>query len=259
MTQPRRLDHHDTCKPRRITMPHSLIRMLALTVGAYAGLLQAASPSETPSSAKPIYGPLSAELRGQIQAIGQGVLSAKAAQQPTAEELALLQTLHGLAASLDQAIKFTQPMLKPQLNLGAGPSAPATHDTLRYANRTKLDAQVGAKLDQLRQQRRDIDALPAGDATGPDRAGHLRHLSEQAGVLQQDVENALALADDNERAARLRDLRQRLQSRTLAEWWQDRKDEAQQVGTPLPAADTPTLSTQIRHRRGLDDVRKTKR
>lgn len=233
----------------------SILMAFTALLGA-AGGIQAAEPLV----AKPVYGPLTASQNSQIQMVGRGVLAAKGVEQATSEELALLQSLHGVAAIIDELLLPLPPTLNARIDTGnAVPSTLADrHEpSLRGAAITR---QIGSQLDRLKNQRRSIETLPLRDDTTNSKIAHVQHLSRQTAGIQQSLEDALAVEDDTERFARLSELKQRLRSRTLAEWWADRKDEAiHQTGNSLPDADTPTLSTRIQHRSGLDDLKAGKR
>ena len=222
-----------------------------LTIGLVApGVLHAATPQNT---ARPVYGALDAAQLNQIQTVGRSVLAAKGSQQSSVEEQALLSELHNLSASVDQALRFTPPTsLSLESTPGAAASASVKQGNPSSTHQERLKAQLVPELDRLSQRCQQIDAMSSRDEATKTQIIHVQHLSTQAGILEQSVRDALAVTDDAERFTRLAQIKQRLRSRSLQEYWNDREEEAVASGKPLPAK-TPTLTTLTKHRPGLDD------
>ncbi len=231
--------------------------LLALGLGA-PGMLHAA-PQNTPTSAtKPVYGTLSATQISQIQGVSRAVLAAKGSQQSSAEEQALLNELHNLSASVNQALQFSpSTSLSLSVSVAAPGAAPATvqPDNAGQARQSQLAALLSPGLARLSQRRQEIDAMSSNDEATQTQIVHLQRLSMQAGLLEQAVRDALSVADDAGRYVQLAQIRQRLRSRNLQEWWQDQAAQALAAGkpSPIPAA-TPTMTTLTKHRPGLDDL-----
>lgn len=80
--------------------------LLALGLGA-PGMLHAAPQNTSPSATRPVYGALDSTQINQIKGVSRAILAAKGSQQSSAEEQALLNELHNLAASVNQALQFT--------------------------------------------------------------------------------------------------------------------------------------------------------
>jgi hypothetical protein len=232
--------------------------LLALGLGA-PGMLHAAGSQNTSSSTtRPVYGALDATQINQIQGVSRAVLAAKGSQQSSAEEQALLNELHNLSASVNQALQFTPPT---SLSLSVSGTASAEASTTVQpgnagsARQSQLAVLLNPALDRLSQRRQQIDAMSSNDEATQTQIVHLQRLSMQAGLLEQAVRAALSVADDAGRYAQLAQIKQRLRSRSLQEWWQDQEAQALAAGNPSPIpATTPTLTTLTKHRPGLDDL-----
>jgi len=231
---------------------------LILFLGAHAGLLQAAGPQVVSPNVKPAYTALDVSQRNQIQAIGRGLLAAMGNQQASAEELALLESLHGLAGSIEQALQAPQPTLNPKIDPNNTAPEASASEAPKSPRRAQLDRQLRPYIERLRQHRQQIEVLSAGDDDTQKKIARVQGLVRHAGALQQSLDEALSVEDDADRFARLTDLKQRLRSRSLDEWRQQQKDEALQNRASVPETDTPTLTTLIQHRTGLDDLRTRK-
>lgn len=235
-----------------------LAALLLITgLGTHAGLLYAAAAQGNAPlpAARPVYDPLNEAQLNQIQAIGRVVLAAKGGQQVSSEELALQSDLHNLAASVDQALRISQPSISLTV-AGAAGSTTHSQSGTRSTRRAGIDSQINAQLANLHQHRQNIDALiPGGDEARQQRIEHVQQLSRQAAPLEQSVQDALAEPDDAQRITKLADLKQKLRSRSLGQWWQDREKDARLAGKPSPLPPTtPTMTTLTHHRAGLDDV-----
>lgn len=224
---------------------------------ATPGMLYAASPQNPQPTERPVFGPLSADQVSRIQGVGRAVLAAKGSQQSSAEELALLNELHNLSASVDQALKFTP--TAPSLSVSVAPES-AQSGNAGSTRQDKLNTQLTPALDRLRQVRQGIDAMSSGDEATQTQIAHVQRLSTQAGHLEQAVRDALSVTDDADRYAQLAQINQRLRSRTMGELLQDKKKKDKQQAISAGKAyvaspETPTLTTLTQHRQGLDDLR----
>lgn len=227
--------------------------LLALGLGAHAAMLHADGSQDTMKpTARPVYGALSADQLSQIQGVSRAVLAAKGSQHSSVEEQALLDELHQLSASVDQALRFTPTSLSLSTTVGSA-STSVQPENAGPMRQDKLKERLTPTLARLRQRRQEIDALPPGNGANQAQIVHVQWLSTQAGLLEQSVRDALSVAGDAERFARLAKVRQQLRSRSPGEWWEDREAQALAAGTPSPLPVTPTLITRTRHRLGLDD------
>lgn len=235
--------------------------LLTLGLGHYSGSLYAApAQGEAPAStARPVLGALNAGQLSQIQVLGRAVLAAKGSQQASSEELALQNDLHTLAASIDQALKVSQPSLtlsiaKPAAG-ATGVSTNAQSDASKV-RRAQTDNKLNTQLANLHRHRQNINALvPAGDETSRERIGHVQQIAKRIEPIELSVQEALAEPDDAKRFAKLVALKQKLRPRSLGQWWRDQEEEARLAGTAAPLPPTsPTLTTLTQHRAGLDDV-----
>lgn len=227
-------------------------------VTAWAAGSHAAKTAVPPTSAAlPVFGPLDATQLSQVQAVSQAVLAAKGSQRPSAEEEALRAELHGLAGSVDQALQLTGG--KNNVSIATTGGAAESADAQDVSSR-KVSNLLGPRVASLHERRAAIDSLSAsGDETQQQAVAHVQRLSQRVGDLEQSVQEAINTSDDAQRNARLTNLKKQLQPRTLAEWWQDRDEEAAMAaGTAVLPASTPTMTTLTQHRPGLDDLRRRK-
>ena len=227
--------------------------VLGVLLSALLPLAHAASPTPTitPSiAARPVFGTLDASELAQIQTISQGILTAKAGERVSAQEQAMLQSLHALSAAMMLTTTRTPSLT---INLAAGPLATPLSQVTEQAT---LEGRLRPHLNALAQHIQAVQQLSvqAEDGSGSPKQVHLLQLASQISAVTQTVEALLAQPDDAERSARLAELGRRLRSRTPAQWWADQRAQARSDHLPDPLPDSPTLTTQAHHRAGLDEL-----
>lgn len=228
-----------------------------VAVFAHASAAHSAEPANGQSSARPALGALDAKQRSQIQGIGQTLLAAKGSRVPTTEEKALLDALHGLATTVDQALTLNAPSIQ------IAASADKTGDTIstqgmqsKPTRQTKTRSLLDPLVTRLRQHRQNIETLPdSKDDVTQVKVVHAKALARQAGALERAVSDAMAIPDDAARFARLAEIKQRLRPKTLDEVLRDQAADPAPASQSAPASGpAPTLTTITRHRSGLDDL-----
>jgi len=243
--------------------------LLVATVGLCLSSAWAAGPQDgtvnnkTTANARPVFGALDPIQLNQVQAVSRAVLAAKGSTSTSLEEEGLLAELHGLAGSVEQALQLNAANNNPKLapTSALSESAGALGEPSRPAKLTDL---LGPHVARLHERRAAINNLSvAGDEVQQQAVAHVQHLAVRAGALEQLVQDALSASDDQERFARLTDLKKQLRPRNLAEFWQDREAEATEAAEKTGAAvavpaPTPTMTTLTQHRTGLDDLRRGK-
>lgn len=242
------------------------LTVLVASVGLCLSSAWAASPqagSKPIPKVRPVFGALDPVQLSQVQAVSRAVLAVKGSTLTSIEEEGLLAELHSLAGSVEQALQLNavnnNPKLAPTTALSESVGAPGVP-----SRPARLNNLLSPHVARLHERRAAINSLPVvGDEVQQQAVAHVQHLAVRAGALEQSVQDALNATDETERFARLTDLKSQLRPRNLAELWQDREAEAalaaENTGAAaaLPAS-TPTMTTLIQHRLGLDDLRRGK-
>jgi hypothetical protein len=235
-----------------------ILSLLATPTWAVSAAAPNPAHAASAATARTIYGPLDAAQLGQIRAVSRAVLSAKAGERSTIEENELLGELHGLAASLDQALVLNA--ASAQLKVVPASSSSAAAPTIETSSRkTTVNTLLTPHLARLHERRAALIALSASGTEAQQQSVlHVQGLSQRMGGVEEALQKALAVSDDVQRGARLGELRKQLEPRTLAQWWEDRHVEAANAkGTAVLSESTPTITTLIRHRPGLGSARST--
>lgn len=229
----------------------SLLLMTVFPLTMAAPAAPAAPATATPASGRMVFGKLDAAALGQIQIISQGILTAKGSEQVSAQEQAMLQSLHALSASLDQMANQTHmPILKLESSTPA-----ADRKMERAVERASVEGKLRPHLESLATHVQTVQSMSQSLSDSEDEKQiRFMHLAGRAAAITHDVESALMISDDGERLARLTDLGKHLHSRTPAQWWAEQRDQARANGLPDPLPDSPTLTTEVRHRTGLDNL-----
>lgn len=191
--------------------------------------------------------PLSPAVLQQVQGASHVVLAAQVSQTPEPSQEALRQELSVLQQEVNQLI--LQPiMATSKLKLSniqsVTPDNVSDQDARRHFDKSKM-ARVQSRLASVRQHRQNLEAHMQEHA-GEDRVAQLRAIPGIVSNLEDDLTAALN-APDGPDLEKLASLRERLQTKSYAEFHEEQDRHARENGETIPEP-TPTISTITHHR-----------